>query len=155
MVYCGHSPAADKLTLFFLESFRFHGALMAAGERLMEPVGLTSARWQVLSTVARAEQPETVANIGRIMGLTRQGVQRIVNDLIAGGLLQITTNPHHKRASLICLTDLGHGAFLSIKERQVPWANELAAHLDAAKIDEARMLMATLAKLLGSNASEL
>lgn len=155
VVYSGHSPAADKLTLLFLESFRFHGALMAAGERLTAPVGLTSSRWQVLSTVARAKQPETVANIGRIMGLTRQGVQRIVNELVSEKLLGIAPNPHHKRASLICLTDTGHNAFLSMTERQVPWANALAAELDANKIDEARLLMAKLNELFGRYSGEL
>ena len=154
MVYRGHSSGADKLTLFFLESFRFHGALMAAGERLAAPVGLTAARWQVLSTIARAKQPETVANIGRIMGLTRQGVQRIVNELVAGGMLRIATNPNHKRASLIRLTDMGQKAFVSITDRQVPWANALAAELDDDKIDVARLLMATLADLLGKCVGE-
>lgn len=154
MVYQGHSSAADKLTLLFLESFRFHGALMAAGERLTAPVGLTSARWQVLSTVARATQPETVANIGRIMGLTRQGVQRIVNELVAGGMLCVAPNPHHKRASLICLTDMGHETFLSISDRQVPWANALAAEMDGNKIDVARSLMAKLTDLLANNVGE-
>ena len=154
MVYQGHSSAADKLTLFFLESFRFHGALMAAGERLAAPVGLTAARWQVLSTIARANQPETVANIGRIMGLTRQGVQRIVNELVAGGMLGIAPNPNHKRASLICLTDMGQQTFLSITNRQVPWANALAAELDADEIDVARLLLTTLTDLLGNSVGE-
>ena len=153
-MYPGHSPEADSLTLFFLESFRFHGALMAAGERLTVPVGLTAARWQVLSTIARAKQPETVANVGRIMGLARQGVQRIVNDLIAGGLLRTTANPHHKRALLICLTNLGHEAFLSATARQVPWANTLAADLDATKIDEARSFIAMLSQLLDGRIGE-
>lgn len=153
-MYPGHSPEADSLTLFFLESFRFHGALMAAGERLTAPVGLTAARWQVLSTIARAKQPETVANVGRIMGLARQGVQRIVNDLVADGLLRTTANPQHKRALLICLTDRGHEAFQSVTARQVPWANALAANLDSAKIDEARSLIAMLSQLLDGRVGE-
>lgn len=154
MVYPGHSPAADKLTLFFLESFRFHGSLMAAGERLTAPVGLTAARWQVLSTVARAKQPETVANIGRIMGLTRQGVQRNVNELVADGLLRTTANPHHKRALLISLTDMGHEAFQSVTDRQVPWANALSAEFDAEHIDQARSLMAALTQMLDVRTGE-
>ena len=153
MVYSGHSPAADRLTLFFLESFRFHGALMAAGERLTAPVGLTAARWQVLSTVARAKQPETVANIGRIMGLARQGVQRIANELKISGMVRMAPNPHHKRAPLICLTDAGTEAFRSITARQVPWANALAAQLDADTIEQARLLMMALIELLGKSGS--
>ena len=119
---------------------------------LTMPVGLTAARWQVLSTVARASHPETVANIGRIMGMTRQGVQRIVNELVASDLVRMAPNPHHKRASLVCLTYAGTAAFQAITARQVPWANALAAHLAADKIDEARTLMTTLTELLGRRA---
>ncbi len=151
-MYSGHSAAAAKLTMLFLQSFRFHGALVAAGDRLTAPVKLTAARWQVLSTVARAKQPETVSNIARIMGLTRQGAQRIVNELVAAEMLRVAPNPHHKRASLICLADLGHDAFNSITARQVPWANAMAAHLDPDKIDDARLLLETLTRLLGSDA---
>ena len=154
LVYSGHSLEADRLTLFFLASFRFHGTLVAAAERLTAPIGLTAAKWQVLSTIARAKQPETVANVGRIIGLTRQGVQRTVNELCAAGLLRTAPNPHHKRAFLICLTDLGHQAFMSITARQVPWANALAAELDVTRIDEARCLMATLTQLLDGRAGE-
>lgn len=152
MVYKGHSSAASSLTLFFLESFRFQGALMAAGEQLTMPVGLTAARWQVLSSVARASKPETVANIGRIMGMTRQGVRRIVTELEAAGLVWLAPNLHHKRASLVCLTDAGTEAFESITERQVPWANALAAQVDEKTIDEARVLIVKLTELLAKGA---
>ena len=75
------TPEGEALTLIILETFRLNGALLEAGNQLTKPFELTSARWQVMGPVS--EQPLTVAQIARRMGLARQGVQRIVNDLEA------------------------------------------------------------------------
>ncbi|NJS15660.1 MAG: winged helix-turn-helix transcriptional regulator [Sphingopyxis sp.] len=153
-IYPGHIPAASALTRLFLGSFRFHTALMAAGERLTHPLGMTAARWQVLSTVARADRPETVANIGRLMGLTRQAVQRIVNDLVSGGLLRAEMNPHHKRAVLVRLTPAGKTMFEQMTARQVAWANELADELCDSEIEQAVAVIARVTAKLEAKVGE-
>jgi DNA-binding MarR family transcriptional regulator len=132
------------LTRFFLDSFRFHGSLMAAGERLTRPFGLTAAQWQVLSTVARADHPETVANIGRLMGLTRQAVQRVVNEMILAGLLESAPNPHHKRAVLVRQTPRGREMFDELTAQQVVWANALAEGLSEQDIERATAIMSRI-----------
>jgi DNA-binding MarR family transcriptional regulator len=129
------------LTQFFLDSFRFHSGLMAAGERLTKPLGLTAARWQVLSTVARADCPETVANIGRLMGLTRQAVQRVVNEMILEGLLESAPNPHHKRAVLVRPTPRGREMFDELTTQQVVWTNALAEGLSEQEIERATAII--------------
>ena len=58
-----HTKAGAAFTALVLEVFRFNGRLLAAGDRLGEPLGLTSARWQVLGAVE--EKPLPVAQIGR------------------------------------------------------------------------------------------
>lgn len=154
MVYTGHSSKGAALTKLILASFPFHGALMAAGERLTALSGLTSARWQVLSVIARAERPETVANIARNMGLTRQAVQRVANDLAATGLVAFAPNPHHKRAVLVMLTATGQARFQEMSERQVPWANALADHLNKTDVDAAACVLGELAKLFEHRVGE-
>jgi DNA-binding MarR family transcriptional regulator len=154
MVYSGHSPAGAQLTKLFLASFPFHGALIQAGERLTRPAELTFARWQILSVLARANRPETVANIARIMGLTRQAVQRVVNDLAADGFVDFEPNPHHKRALLVLLTGNGLIAFQSVTSRQVPWTNALAVEFDAAELEIATKVLSALQKLLEAHVGE-
>jgi len=140
------------MTDLILETFRLHGALLAAGDRLTGPVGLTSARWQVLSSVARATHPAPVAHVAREMGLTRQAVQRIADHLVADGLLSYQDNPHHKRAALVVVTARGRTAFEAVTARQVPWVNALArgvAHDEiAAATDVLRRLEARLNALV-------
>jgi len=95
-------------------------AFLAAGDRLVEPLGLTSARWQVIGAVSLAGQPQTVPSIARAMGLTRQAVQRLVNELVADGLIEGRPNPAHRRANLFALTDLGEAAVADASARQAP-----------------------------------
>jgi DNA-binding MarR family transcriptional regulator len=150
--YSGHTSGGSAMTDLILETFRLHGALLAAGDQLTDPVGLTSARWQVLSSVARATHPAPVAHVAREMGLTRQAVQRIADHLVADGLLSYQDNPHHKRAALVVVTARGRTAFEAVTARQVPWVNALArgvAHDEiAAATDVLRRLEARLNALV-------
>ena len=76
-------------------------AYSGAGDALVADVGLTSARWQVLGAMALSPVPLPVAHIARNMGLTRQAVQRIVNEMEHEGFVRFGPNPHHQRAKLV------------------------------------------------------
>src|SRR5580704_15137471 len=97
----------DAITELVLETFRLNGRLLAAGDALVADLGLTSARWQVLGAVALSPVPLSVAQIARNMGLTRQAVQRLTDEIEGDGLLRFAPNPHHQRAKLVLLTAKG------------------------------------------------
>jgi DNA-binding MarR family transcriptional regulator len=139
---------ADALTSLILEVFRLNGCLISAGDDLVSDLGLTSARWQVLGAIALAPAAETVARLARSMGLRRQGVQRIVNELAAEGIVVLEDNPHHRRAKLVRLTKMGEELFQAAGRRQRPWAKRLARGLDARTIDSTRGVLETLRKKL-------
>jgi DNA-binding MarR family transcriptional regulator len=121
-----HTPGGEALTGLVLAVFRLNGQLLAAGDRLVADLGLTSARWQVLGAIALAPSPQPVAWLARNMGLNRQGVQRLVNEMRDDGLVELRPNPHHRRAHLVVLTRHGQDAFAAATALQVPWANALA-----------------------------
>ena len=89
------------ITELILETFRLNGRLLAAGDALVRDLGLTSARWQVLGAVAMSPVPLPVSHIARNMGLSRQGVQRVADELEARGIVRFAPNPHHRRARLV------------------------------------------------------
>src|SRR5260370_16676944 len=99
----GLSPEGTALTSLILAVFRLNGRLIAEGDRLVGSLGLTSARWQVLGALALAGAGQTVPDIARAMGLTRQSVQRVANELVEAGLLERSGNPRHAPAHLIPL----------------------------------------------------
>ena len=138
----------DALTSLILEVFRLNGCLIAAGDDLVADLGLTSARWQVLGAIALAPAAETVARLARTMGLQRQGVQRIVNELAAEGILTLEDNPHHRRAKLVRLTRKGEELFEAAGRRQKPWAKRLAKGLNVGAISSAHGVLQMFRKKL-------
>src|SRR3974377_210520 len=91
------SPAGEAATDLILNLFRVNNLLLTAGDRLVDGLGLTSARWQVLGAIAYADRPQPVAWLARDMGANRQNVQRIINDLHREGLVAFAPNPPPRR----------------------------------------------------------
>lgn len=136
------------MTRLMLDLFRLNSLVVMAGDRLVAPLGLTSARWQVLGAIVAAERPEPVAWLARDLGANRQNVQRIINDLQREGLVTFAPNPHHKRAQLIVLTEKGQRAFKSAMELQEPWVNKLAGGVATKDLETVRRVILTLRKTL-------
>ena len=143
--------AADALTDLILDVFRLNGLLLTAGDRMVARLGLTSTRWQVLFAIYEAEHAQPVAWLARDMGGNRQNVQRIVNDLQKMGLVTLEVNPHHRRASLVVLTDEGRRTFDEASRVQAPWANALSEDLAIKDVDTTRRVVAALRKKLELN----
>jgi DNA-binding MarR family transcriptional regulator len=131
-----------KFTDLILETFRLNGALIAAGDQLVEDLGLTSARWQVLGALTKA--PATVADIARVRGLTRQSVQRIADRLVLDGFLKTKPNLAHSRAKLYELTAHGETAMKEVARRHVRWSNEIAQGVGPERLADAASVMALI-----------
>jgi DNA-binding MarR family transcriptional regulator len=142
--------AVAALTDLVLETFRLNGGLLAAGDALVADIGLTSARWQVLGAIALSPVPLPVAHIARNMGLSRQAVQRLANEMEADGLVRFGPNPHHQRAKLVHLTRQGRVAYDAAMQRQVPWMSRLAEGLSLKQIEIANLVLRTVRQRLDS-----
>lgn len=149
-----HSPAGALMTDLILETFRLNGRLISTGDRLVKPIGLSSARWQVLGAIHFAETPQTVAWLARSMGLTRQAVQRIANELEKEGLVLFQPNPRHKRANLVRLTKQGQDVYNAADQQQIEWINALSRGFDAKEIQCALKVMQAMRSNLEMELSE-
>ena len=150
----GTQTPADRTTALIQRIFRVNGRLLHAGDRLVAPLGLTSARWQVLGEIVDIHRPKPVAAIARDMGVSRQNVQRIVNDLVAQGLVILTANPLHKRAYFVTMTNNGRDAYARSMAIQRPWVATLATGVDEAQIDDALSLLGILLDRLAADDSQ-
>jgi DNA-binding MarR family transcriptional regulator len=132
-----HTASGKVFTELVLEVFRFNGRLVFVGDRMTKALGLSTARWQTLGAIALSEQPLTVAEIARNMGLQRQSVQRTVNMLVSSGMLATHENPNHQRARLVLFTKKGRAAYEETVAIQVEWANETAADFSESELSTA------------------
>lgn len=135
-----------------LTSFRLNGQLLDVAEQLATPAGLTAARWQVLGAVLN--EPLTVAGIARVMGLTRQSVQRTADLLVEQGMLERLPNPAHKRAPLMQASAEGLAAVRAINPQHAVFAKRLAKAIGQQELDAALAGMEALASVLDELAEE-
>ena len=138
----------EAATELILRIFRVNGRLLLTGDQLVEPLGLTSARWQVLGAIAGADQPQPVVQLARDMGVSRQAVQRIANDLANAGLVAFKANPHHKRAQLVEFTGHGRSLYERAMVLQRPWVTDLALGLTSAQVETASDVLDLMLKRL-------
>jgi len=145
------TSGGDALTDLMLDLFRLNSRLLIAGDRLVAPLGLTSARWQILGAIIAAGRPQPVAWLARDLGANRQNVQRIINDLQQEGLVAFEVNPHHRRAQLVVLTETGQRTFDAAMELQAPWVNGLSDGLSVKDLETVHRVVTALRQKLEGN----
>jgi DNA-binding MarR family transcriptional regulator len=133
------SAAGDAFTDFLMRVFPLDRRFTASGEALAKGAGQSLARWLVLEMVQ--DDPATVSEIARRLGLTRQAVQRLADLLADDGLAVYEDNPRHRRAKLLRITPIGLSRLREIQEAQREWANRLGAELGQAELEQASALL--------------
>lgn len=140
---------SSKRVLFLdlvLSIFRLNGQLIADGDAMTEKLGLTHARWKVIGAIALSSAGLTVPGIARVLGQSRQAVQRITDVMEEDGLIEYTNNPKHKRSVLVTLTDQGKDVYNSLREVQDPWAIEATEDVPVEELETALRLVRRLIK---------
>lgn len=146
--------SAVAVTQLALTVFRLNGVLLHWGDQLVAPIGLTSARWQMLGAIALADTPLTAPQVGEAMGVTRQGAQKQLNLLLEQGLVEAHQNPAHRRSPLYALTPQGLALYRKADAIWTAQAAELAALIPAAQANTAtRTLESMLRGLQTANPS--
>ena len=122
---------ADDIALLVADIYEAAGALRKSGEAVAKTAGQTQARWQLLSAISDDATP--VPRAARRLGVSRQGVQRIANNLVDDGLAQWAPNPDHRSSPLLMLTPDGRRTLAAITDRS--WAAHRALTSDIAEAD--------------------
>lgn len=85
--------------------------------------------------------PMTVPQMARIMALTRQFVQRMVNDAAAGDWVEAMPNPAHQRSSLIRITAGGEAVIDAILAREHALNRQVGGELTDAELRACRRVL--------------
>ena len=142
------TPEQELLSGLAKTTFRLNGQLLAVGEELARPVGLTAAWWQVLGAVLRAPLP--VSGIAREFGITRQSVQRVADILVQQGLAEYVPNPAHRRAKLLRPSDQGREAVRRISPAHADLADRLVKELGSEELRRTLVALSRLSAALDS-----
>ncbi|MGW7662855.1 MarR family winged helix-turn-helix transcriptional regulator [Streptomyces sp. NPDC054756] len=111
----------DELARRLTEVFDLVGPLYRLTQHSVErgaaAEGLSVTVRAVLDLLHR-RGPLTVPSMGRTLAVSRQFVQRTVNEAAERGLVESVPNPAHRRSSLIRLTDAGRRAITAVLARE-------------------------------------
>nr|WP_149183746.1 MarR family transcriptional regulator [Streptomyces sp. TRM49041] len=119
--------AVDALSRSALAVLHLNGRFMALLNQVTQPSGLSAAQWQVLDAVGGG--PQSVSGIARLLGITRQSVQRLADLLVRQGLADYRDNPAHRRARLLVATELGEAALREVGPGHAELARQLCGEL--------------------------
>lgn len=146
------SPEGDAFGRLAFLILRLSGLLNAAGDAMAEPAGQTSARWQVLAAIE--DEPATVAQIARNLGLARQSVQRVADLLVRDSAAVYEENPAHRRASLLRMTPKGLRALRAIQAQQRVWAEQLGGEIGLTDLERARVVIERMTEAVSQRLPE-
>jgi DNA-binding MarR family transcriptional regulator len=131
--------------------YELAGLSRRTSEAIASDLGQTAARWRVLSVLSAG--PCTVPAAARRLGLTRQGVQRVADDLLAARLLKASPNPDHVRSPLLTLTNRGQLVLEQLTQRSDAARGRLLqhAHITAEDLAAARTTLRPLLQSLATS----
>jgi DNA-binding MarR family transcriptional regulator len=124
--------APDFVPLIIAEIYQLSGQLRRNAEAIARKAGQTQARWQVLS--AASDEPKTVPHIARRLGLARQNIQRVADELVDDGLASFGENPDHKASPHLLLTKRGRAVLAGLTQGAGSYYRELARELSSADL---------------------
>lgn len=140
---------ADLIDLIAVESYVVGAAFRRHGDALARPAGQSQAHWQVVRLASAGNL--TVPQIARRLGMSRQNVQRIANDLVGQALARYADNPDHKSSPHLALTAAGRAVLSTLSERARDYRALLARRcrgLDLARLlEQLKTLSAALAEI--------
>ncbi|CAL9350980.1 hypothetical protein SUDANB6_00467 [Streptomyces sp. enrichment culture] len=127
----------DELGRRLTEVYDLVGPLYRRAQRSVEQgsaaEGLSVGVRAVLALLHR-HGPLTVPQMGRAQAISRQFVQRMVNDAAEHGLVESAPNPAHRRSPLIRLTGEGRAAITAVLDREHALLREVGGGLTAAEV---------------------
>ncbi len=138
---------AELLHAVIDETRRLFHRLANAAERAHADLGLTASQRAVLETLFSAG-PQSVPQIARMKGVSRQHIQSIANSLVDAALTETRDNPAHQRSSLLALTPEGEQCFQQVQQREQAILGELVQHFRLADLETTVQTLKTASALL-------
>ena len=150
----GGPLSPEQLAGRLAEVFDVVGPVYRRAQRRVEegaPVHGLSVGVRAVLNLLREQGPMTVPQMSRAQALSRQFVQRMVNEAMARGLAGTRPNPAHKRSVLIQLTSDGAAAIDALIAHEHALLGHVRGGLTDAEITACLRVLTCLLDFLGDD----
>jgi DNA-binding MarR family transcriptional regulator len=130
----------EQLHDLFHEVFALRDALSEVMDDVHERAGLRTAQCRIADALDRLG-PAPVPQVAASLGVSRQFVQTVCNELEAMGLAQFSDSPRHKRSKLVSLTEKGRRILDRSGRAEAAIIEKALPDVDAAKVTGAAALL--------------
>lgn len=138
-------PAGTRLD----REYRLSRLLVMAGRswvthidnKLRAATGQSRARWQALFTIAFGPQPVTLTDLGQRLFVQWPTLVRVIEGLVADGLIRRVDNPRDGRSKLVSLTPEGMAVVRTIQPILDEERREMLATLSDAELAQCAELL--------------
>jgi len=137
--------AGKELHDLFREVFELHAALSSIMDKVHEQAGLSTSQHKIMRALSHIG-PGTVPDMAAVLGVSRQFVQTVCNDMLSRGFIEFTDNPRHKRSKLAALTESGRIAFRQARQKENEIIEQALPGIDSDKVIEACKLLECVRK---------
>ncbi len=130
-----------------LEEARLLGVrLRERQDEVARACGQSRAAWQVLE--AAQGGGESVAQLARKLGQSRQGVQRVADGLVDKALATYESNPNHRRSPLLRLNERGRSVVRTLQREAASRAPDVEQDLEPEDLETALYVLRALREAL-------
>jgi DNA-binding MarR family transcriptional regulator len=144
------STTAEDMTALIREIRTAFNQLRSLAESLHADLGINPSMRAMLEALA-IKTPQTVPEIAKSRGVSRQHVQKIMNALVEDSLVRVTDNPDHRRSVLYQLTQLGKNRYTQIRAREAAPLALLADKLSEQEVAQGTRCLAHLNHAIDSH----
>ncbi len=123
--------------------------LRGLGDDLHRDLGLNTSMRAVMESLARGGE-QTVPEIARSRGVSRQHIQVIANRLSRAKLIESRDNPADRRTFLISLNEAGRLLFAEMQKREAEALGRLSQAFSGPELHTAQTVLQKLAATLQS-----
>lgn len=130
------TSAGQAIEDLILEIVATFFLLRAEGMRIGVVSSSGEGYWSVLRLL-KVNGAQTVPQIARYRYVPRQSVQKLANEMLEDGVIELVNNPAHKRSKLLRLTPKGEAVFAELSDRIATLSETLAKKEDTAQLQNA------------------
>ena len=139
----GNHKTGKALYDLFREVFELQAALSVIMDTVHEQAGLSTSQHKIMRTLSHIG-PATVPDIAVVLGVSRQFVQTVCNNLLSYEFIEFAANPRHKRSKLAALTERGRIAFRQSRKNENKIIEQTLPGVDPVKAREACKLLESI-----------